>query len=263
MYTESIILSHFDSDSDIEQTNYFPVIGSNDIKYHFWLDLEHGYCETASSRIHLYADEARWAVVAEKGGYQNRGNRAEIDLYYFGNCIDYNITTYTDTTYVSNLHHVVLITEEEWDRICNDEGEDMEQFEMINPAATYVTIRDVQVPIEQEASKYHDLGIHSRIDGNPRNLISYEDLLRYFNDTQPSLISAKETEIRQHIPEDLPKLMTIDHFHFSSVYADDHNPSQEELYQLIAKILVTKDTTLWKPTLPANNHWSNWESGHL
>jgi hypothetical protein len=38
-------------------------------------------------------------------------------------------------------------------------------------------------------------------------------------------------------------------------------PSSYETFQMIAKILVTKDTTLWKPTLPANNHWSNWKDG--
>lgn len=139
----------------------------------------------------------------------------------------------------------------------------MEQFEMINPNAQYVKIRDVNVPIEQDTSKYRSLGIHSRKEDNPRDLISFEDLIRYYSDTAPTLLAATETEIRQHIPGDLRKLMTIDHFHFSSVYADDHNPSQEELYQLIAKILVTKDITLWKPSLPANNHWSNWESGNL
>lgn len=202
-------------------------------------------------------------MVAEKSGYQNRGLRAEIELYYFGNCIDYPITSYPEGRYISNINYIILITGDEWDRICNKEGEDMEQFEMINPNAQYVKIRDVNVPIEQDTSKYRSLGIHSRKEDNPRDLISFEDLIRYYSDTAPTLLAATETEIRQHIPGDLRKLMTIDHFHFSSVYADDHNPSQEELYQLIAKILVTKDITLWKPSLPANNHWSNWESGNL
>ena len=263
MYTESIILSHFNPDLSIEEDEYYPVGNEDDISYRFWLDLEHGYCETAGSRIHLYADDERWAVVGEKSGYQNRGLTAEIELHYFGNCIDYLIASYPERKYISNVNNITLITGEEWDRICNKDGEDMEQFEMISPDAQYVMIRDTKVPIEQDASKYRVLGIHSRTEDNPRNLISFEDLLRYYNDTEPTLLYATEAEIRQHIPGDLRKLMTIDHFHFSSVYADDHNPGQEELYQLIAKILVTKDTALWKPTLPANNHWSNWESGTL
>jgi hypothetical protein len=40
-------------------------------------------------------------------------------------------------------------------------------------------------------------------------------------------------------------------------------PSKQETFNLIAKVLVTKDVTNWKPTLEPNNSWKNWESGHL
>lgn len=263
MYTEASILTHFDSGLHIEQKQYYPPGRPQDISYHFWLDLEHGYCETAGSRIHLYADDERWAVVAEKSGYQNRGFRAEIELYYFGNCIQYNISTYPERNYITNVQRIVLIDGNELERITNKDGDDMEQFELIGPDIEYVMIRGDKVPIERDIHKYHDLGIHSRIEDNPRNLISFEDLLRYYNDTAPELIQATEPEIRRHIPGDIRKIMTIDNFHFSSTYADNHNPSHEELYQLIAKILVAKKPSFWTPTLPANNHWSKWESGNL
>ncbi len=77
------------------------------------------------------------------------------------------------------------------------------------------------------------------------------------------MVLATEPEIRSHIPGDIRKIMTIDDFHFSSVYARDHHPNKEEMYQLIAKVLVAKDPAQWNPTLTANNHWSNWESGNL
>lgn len=263
MYTELEILSHFDTNLSIEEDEYYPAGNENDISYHFWLDLEHGYCETAGSRIHLYADDERWAVVLEKSGYQNRGFRAEIECCYFGNCVDYPVDHYTERSYISNVSRIELISDEEWERITNKEGDDMEKFEIIDPAARYVVIRDVEVPIEQNVSKYRSLGIHSRKEDNPRNLISFEDLVRYYHDVHPSLISATEAEIRQHIPGDIRKIMTIDNFHFSSVYSENHNPAEEELYQLIAKILVTRDPSFWKPALPANNHWSNWKSGNL
>jgi len=49
--------------------------------------LEHGYCETAGNKVHLYADSTRWAFVFEKCGYQNLGDRADIEHGYVGNCI--------------------------------------------------------------------------------------------------------------------------------------------------------------------------------
>jgi hypothetical protein len=72
MLTEASILEQFDTRLPVESRLYYPARKKGDLTYGFWLDLEHGYCETVGSRIHLYADEDRWAVVAEKSGYANR-----------------------------------------------------------------------------------------------------------------------------------------------------------------------------------------------
>lgn len=55
--------------------------------YCFFMDLGHGYLYTANSRLTLYADEGRWAIVFEKSGYANRGGRIELELNFFGNCL--------------------------------------------------------------------------------------------------------------------------------------------------------------------------------
>jgi hypothetical protein len=106
------------------------------------------------------------------------------------------------------------------------------------------------------------VGILDPDTSNPRHLIGFGDFVRYLQETNPSLIRATETDIRKHIPKDLPKLMTLDSFHFESAYGPIP-PSRQETYQLIARILVTRDTTQWQPTQRANNHWRNWQSGNL
>ncbi|MEO0728359.1 MAG: hypothetical protein AAFZ63_27685, partial [Bacteroidota bacterium] len=89
-FSEKEILAEIDSAFIGEPGPFFPgKKNQKDIHYNFFLDLEHGYCNTASSRIHLYADEENWAVVFEKGGYQNRAPSVEVELYYVGNCIEY------------------------------------------------------------------------------------------------------------------------------------------------------------------------------
>ena len=124
-------------------------------------------------------------------------------------------------------------------------------------------VHDKKIPLIQETTAYAKVGISLNGPDNPKHLISYGNLIRYLNDTDPSIINATEKEIRQYLPNDLPKLMVIDKFHFESIY-DKHNlPGKNETYQLIAKILAKRDTSLWKPTLKPNNHWSNWESGNL
>lgn len=238
---------------------------SRKVKHNFILDLEHGYCETAGSRIHLFADSTnRWAIVFEKSGYFNRSTSAGIDLDYFGNCIDYPIEKTETETYLTNSNRVFLIEPDEYRRIENKDGkEDVENFELIGKDIKEIKVRDKVVPFDNDYKNYEKLGIVVRDYSNPNKLIGFGDLIRFYHETNPSLIAATENDIRQHIPKDLPKLMTIEEFHFSSIYNKGILPSQQELYQLIARILVTRDTSNWKPTQEPNNSWKNWESENL
>ncbi|MBB3054589.1 DUF7003 family protein [Mucilaginibacter gotjawali] len=262
-YTEDDILKQLDLAFRGVPNDFYPPGNSGDIKYNFMLDLEHGYCVTAGSRIHLYADKNRWAIVFEKSGYQNRAGDAEIELDYFGNCINYPVDKYPERNYITNTSNIVLISGGEYERIRNKKGSDYEQFELISPLANEVNIRGKKVKIEHDLSKYARLGIIPRSDDNPKKLIGFGDIVRYLSETAPSTIAATDAEIREHIPANIPKLMTIGKFHFESVYKPGNLPSTQETYQLLAKILVKRDTSLWKPTLKPTNHWSNWTSGNL
>src|SRR5688500_18039323 len=111
-FTEKEILNQLDLAFKGIPNDKFPQVGPQDIKYNFFLDLEHGYCKTAGSKIHLYADATRWAIVFEKSGYQNRAMRAEIELAYLGNCVTYSTIEYPERNYVSNSNTIVLIDAE-------------------------------------------------------------------------------------------------------------------------------------------------------
>ncbi|MFI2741610.1 DUF7003 family protein [Zhouia sp. PK063] len=263
MFTEPEILEQLDLTFKGTPTNYYPIGRPEDIKYNFFLDLEHGYSETAGNRIHLYADSTRWAIVFEKSGYQNRGTSAEIELDYVGNCIDYPIDKYPERNYITNSSSVILIDPTEFERIENKEGVEMETFELIEQNIKEIKIRDKFVPFDNNYKNYEKVGIKIRDYNNPKKLISFGDLIRYLHETNPSIISATEDDIRKHIPKDIPKLMTIEEFHYVSAYEKTNLPSQQETYQLIAKILTKRDTTIWKPTQKPNNSWKNWESGNL
>lgn len=262
-FTETEILEQLDLAFNGVPSKYYPAGRNEDIKYNFFLDLEHGYCETAGNRIHLYADSTRWAIVFEKSGYQNRGTSAEIELDYVGNCIDYPVDKYSDRNYITNASNVFLIDPEEYERIENKDGEEMETFELIGQNIKKIKVRDKFIPFESDFKKYEKVGIKIRDYDNPKKLIAFEDFIRYLNETNPAIISATEDDIKKHIQIDIPKLMTINEFHFISAYDKTNPPSNQETYQLIARILVTNDTTNWKPTQQANNHWTNWESGNL
>lgn len=262
-FNETEILEQLDLAFNGTPSKYYPTGRPEDIKYNFFLDLEHGYCETAGNRIHLYSDSTRWVIVFEKSGYQNRGTSAEIELNFVGNCIDFPIDKYSDLNYITNSSHVVLIDGTEYERIQNKDGVEMETFELIGQDIKEIKIRDKFVPFDNNYRNYRKVGIEIREYDNPKKLIGFGDLIRYLHETNPTLISATEDELRKHIPRDLQKLMTIDEFHFVSASEKTNLPSQQETYKLIAKVLTTRDTTNWKPTQKANNSWKNWESGNL
>ena len=140
---------------------------------------------------------------------------------------------------------------------------DMEQFELIDPTIKKVQIRDEMVEIDLDSEKYEAFGIELRKHDNPRKLIGFGNLIRFLSETNTKLVSATEEEIKTQIPIDLPKLMTIDKFYHLSAYNETKVASQIETYQLISKILIKQDSSIWKPKLESNNHWANWESGNL
>jgi len=259
-FTETEILDQLDKAFN---NQYSPTVRSEDIKYNFFLDLEHGYFETAGNRIHLYADSTRWAIVFEKSGYQNRGSSAAIELYYFGNCINYPTDKYSEDEYKTNTSIITLIESTEFERIENKEGKDLETFELIEPKIKEVKIRDRMFPFNNNYKDYEKVGVKVREYNSPQKLIGFGDLVRYLNETNPAIISANEGDIRQHIPTDLPKIMTINEFHYHSAYDKTVPPSTQETYKLIARVLITRDPMNWKPSQKPNNHWVNWESGNL
>ncbi|WP_462265818.1 DUF7003 family protein [Mucilaginibacter sp.] len=257
-YTEQQILKQLDLAFKGEISEYYPEGNKGDIRYNFFIDLEHGYCVTAGSRLHLYADDLHWAIVFEKSGYWNRAGAAEIELDYFGNCIDYPVSRYPQNNYITNAKNIILIEPEDYEAVTNEDD-----FELISADASYITVRGRQVTLEKDINKYKQLSIVPIEYDNPDELIGYGDIIRYLHETNAGLISATEQEIKAHLPERLPKLMTINAFHFESAYDKDNLPGTQETYQLVAEVLVNKNPELWKPTMEANNHWSNWESGNL
>lgn len=231
--------------------------------YDFFLDLEPPYTIVAGSKIHLYSDSTHWAIVFETSGYNTRAGLPQIELIFVGNCINYEYYNIYGQKESSNISFIALMDTEDIDAIQNKEGSDMEQFEMVGKDVNSVKIRDSITSFKNDYKEFERVGIKVRDYDNPNHLIGYEDLFRYLYEIQPEVISATESDIRKRLTHNIPHIMTIDKFHYVSPINQDIPPSKQELFQMIAEVLVTKDTSYWKPTLPPNNHWSNWDSGTL
>lgn len=231
----------------------------------FFMDLEHGYFHTANSRLSLYADEMRWAIVFEINGYANRGLRIELDLNYFGNWLS-NLThggRYYHFNY--NSKYIDLVSAEALHAIDAD-------FEEVSPDAREITVRSSSVPLPRTKAEYAKW-VPEIMNDDSSDLPSFTDLARYLAFEHEALMRATDAEKRQCIPADIPLVMVIDEWHQKPYYFYENGdekrvlgtpPSSYETFGLIAEVLVSKDPSKFRPTLAPNNHWKHWpNAGNL
>ena len=207
----------------------------------FFLNLEHGYFYTAGSRITIFADEKRWAIVFEKSGFNNPGAGCGIELSYYGNCLA-NLDTFNDEPY--NIKIIPLIDSDEVEKIESNSS------------------KQGQIIIRGTALKYDPDFITNEFR-EPHNLIpkppNMEDIFRFLDTNYTSLFRATDPELKQCLSQDLPKLLVINEwFHITYGIMDGPAPSEIETFQQIAEVIATGDIANWKPTLKPNNHWKNW-----
>ncbi|RYY60136.1 MAG: hypothetical protein EOO05_10945 [Chitinophagaceae bacterium] len=249
---------------------YLESTGQED--YHFHIDLEHPYFFPAGSRLTLFADDTRWALVFEKAGYGTGNSCGQIELCYFGNCLR-NLTDEVSQGKTSNMKIVILIDYDELQRIQQPEA-----FEVVSRGAIEVRVRNRMLSIEHDFAKYRARYIDPVSLNEPFDLVTFEAMIRYLDETNPGLFRATDQETRECIPMDLPRLMHIDDWHqeryqlFPDYSGPDKweykvmgtKPGDYETFPMIADILVSKDISRWKPTLPPTNNWRNWpQAGYM
>lgn len=262
-YDRQDVLNHLDSVNSGSITSSYKGLDNEDIAYSFFLDLEEGHVVLAGSYIHVYADDTNWAVVFETNGYHNRAFDASIQLIYAGNCIKYIEQVMGDRRYISNLEIIQLISADEFQRVLNRKGSEMEQFELIAKEFDTICIRGNDIPINHNQKDYIEKGIEVRDWDNPDKLIGFDELIRYLHEVKNPIIRASETDIRRNLPDGIEKIMEIRDFHYVDILEEDFLPSKEEIFQLIADIIISKSKDSWKPTKKSNNSWKNWDSGSL
>lgn len=220
-----------------------------------FINLEHPYVHTANSRLTLYADENRWAIVSEVSGYNDRAAAFSLTLVSFGNCLHDLERAGLDDCYTHNMQFVDVLRYEPI-------GAFLAQFAAGAGSVIDVAVRDrtVQVPGTIAGFKKHIPDIETR--SWPVG-VDARDLGRYVAYEYPDLCRATDAQKRKFLPQDLPELMTIDQWHHRSFYwyqgeSRGDPPSSYETFRLIADVLVTRDPARYAPTLPSNSHWTNW-----
>jgi hypothetical protein len=231
MFTEESILNALDS--SIKGT------------YNDFIDLGHGYFELANCRLTVFKDKNEWALVFEKLGYDARaGQPVQMQISFFGNCLKEKSEFNGE---LSNIDFLDI---------------DNNIYDVLQTQSETISIRGQKVKIPTTLESYQKYGIEWDIDG--KNYIGA--VLKYLSETNPELTRATEDEVRRCLPKNLIKIMTIDNWYQEEYhqFAPTVPPSKQETFKLIAKVLVTGDSTYYKPTIKPNSHWSFWpDSGGL
>ena len=269
-----------------------------------FVSLGHGYSYLIDSRLNVFkGNDSKWAIVSERLGYNPRAGGITLDICYFGNCV-MNLENYNaqDINYYSvfpieweSFNNTVdkerLKEEAQFWTIRDkqialshnkqeyyDAGIELKEYEPGEISVEEVgrllvtRHRDLLRATDQELYKSipHDLNKILVIDGWYR-----KDFIEI---VQPE-ISDENLRTTYELNKQLSSEHEyMDYESFSALFRQqeqanssfnqgqwqDNRPSSYETWQLLAKVIVTGDTTLYKPTLEPNTHWKNWpDSGSL
>jgi hypothetical protein len=220
-------------------------------------DLSHGYTSPAINRISLFRDENdKWAIVYEVLGFSPRDGSYDIQLNYFGNCLINQERLGNNNQFISNTRYITLVNAKTLLPYFDEE------YRLLKSGT--ISVHDSSISFTNNVDDYKKPDV---LDST--GVIDAIALLRHLSEKHTNLFSATDKELYSHLPATMKKIMIIQKWHFD--YYDCYTgsnmgikPSKQEVNQLIAKILVTGDTSLYKPKLPANNDWRYWkDSGKL
>ncbi|MGN6418690.1 MAG: DUF7003 family protein [Pseudobacter sp.] len=209
--------------------------------------LDNGYHYPVTCRLTAWRNNTAWNIAIEVVGFNYRGgshNGITNNLYLFGNNL-----THEPGLENENLLYITSNS---------DEGEtfDPETSSFLNPAVNSMLLRGQLIRLSKDPAFYEAKGIRLEEPGK----IMIQEMLRGLLPEYREQLLATEEELRTRIPQALELFIRLDDWYHPDV-AMRERPSENETFIMLADALETGDKKLFKPTRPANTHWSNWPEG--
>jgi hypothetical protein len=272
--------------------------------YFQFIQLGHPYSCLIDSRLNVFwGDDDRWAIAAERLGYNERAGEIELEIYYYGNCL-INLEEYNN----QQINYYTLRNIDSDSFFKTTDGPDL------LPDAKYWLLKSEKINLSADVSTYAVNGI--KLKEYEPGQIGVEEAARLAVVSQGDLFRASDDELNKSLPAGLKKVLVLDEWHHKDFlevnhpvisdeylkYAYEYNkelngsvadmdfetfanllrqqekrtansnkrnrnkkrPGSYETWKQIAKVIITRDTSFYQPTLPANTHWKNWpDSGSL
>lgn len=268
-----------------------------------FVGLGHPYSYLIDSRLNVFKGaDTNWAIVCERTGYNPRGGQIELEIYYFGNCLmnlesynGYQINSYT--VYPVNADEFFLATDGEslkpdaeyWNirgqqvpiNFSKEEylaaGIELKEFE---PGAVNIEEAGrLLITKHQDLFRATDQELYKSIPSDLQKIMVLDEWYHRDFSELPE-VQVDDNVIRQsyesirNSSNDYP--FDFEQFknsyreqekfsrEFNQSQIENNRPSVYETWRLLARVIVTGDISVYKPTIPPNTHWRDWpESGSL
>jgi hypothetical protein len=221
--------------------------------------LDNGYVYLAATRLSLFRGAEDWALVIEVFGFSPRSGVPDIHIHSFGSSLenrpvreDFVSADAHALDLVNNPHNQSNIVFPLDLTDCLDE----ENEEFIAENATSFKLRGRTLDILKPS---HFQNANIRLEASPR--IQVFEFCRAIAESERTEVLATESEKRFNVPNDLEQLLVLEEWCHPDVADDNKRPSRSETFQQLADVLVTGDTSHYRPTELANTHWKNWPDG--
>lgn len=233
--------------------------------------LDNGHFYIVDARLSAFADDSRWALLIEIISVNPRSWSFDNFVYGYGNCLK---PSFGENAFASKedwekwkQNHLEMdlwiFTPVSIDGLFEEDNEESENPEdprwecdmPLRKGASTILIRDKIFPLpDQEV--YAEAGV--TLEHAP--YIQCHELMRGLLPRHKESFVATEEEIRTMVPSDLPLLLRLDEWWHPDV-GNEELPSESKTFQMIADVLVSRDSKKYSASIGSNTHWSNWPEG--
>jgi hypothetical protein len=277
---------------------------STDETYNIFINLGDTYSYLIDSRLTIFTDDDdHWAIVGERLGYNPRASAIDLKIIYFGNCLT-NLRVYNDKSInyynvwpIESDNFLDITT----DGGALKKNADYlivrgEKIELVHSKQVYadaginsrpwssdkIQMEDVgRLAIQTHASLFRatDQELYKCIPEKLKKILVIDEW--YHKDFSMQQYMQDLSEERLKEVYEFNRQLKKDDLSFESFATSYKNqlqaqqtylnqiqlknrPSSYETWKMIAKVIVTKDPSNYKPKLKPNSNWKNWpKSGSM
>jgi hypothetical protein len=271
---------------------------SNDGYYYSFVEFGHVYSYLIDSRLNVFvSDSNHWVIAIERLGYNPRADTITLDIHYYGNCL-INLEYYNERP-TSSYSIYPINNDNFDDTIDGECLKPAATFWLVRGnqlplshnkqdyADANIVLKEYEpneISVEEagrlvvsQNSKFFratDSELYKSIPSDLKKILVLDEWfhkdfqlqilptmtdehLRQVYDLNKSMVGNEDMVI-ENLLESLKRQKILENDWNRKMW-ENNRPSSYETWQLIAKVIVTRDPSQYKPTLQSNTHWMNWQ----